>query len=354
MTHPDHVVPLDQRESILRVEPVYGLTTGLTQRPMQKAIAAAVERAPELPEWQDAAYLARNRWADWKSSLAQAHAPAEESDLSPMHPARARLAFDELLASQLAIALVRHHNRSVAGHVTKGDGRLRQLALAALPFELTPSQQTAIGEIEADIGQARAHDPPAAGRCRQRQDRGRLPRHADRRRGRRPGRPDGADRASGPPASRHHRAARRSGRRAPGAAHRPRQPEAEEGDAEGPGRRLDPSRGRHPCAGPGGRRVRRPRPGRGRRAASLRRAPAHGAVVQGPRRRSSGHDRHAHPAHADARGLRRPRRLQAHREAGRPPADRHPHHPAGAHRRGRRRRRPRRSRRAGASTGSAR
>jgi ATP-dependent DNA helicase RecG len=151
MTHPDHVVPLDQRESILRVEPVYGLTTGLTQRPMQKAIAAAVERAPALTEWQDAAYLARNRWADWKSSLAQAHAPAEESDLSPMHPARARLAFDELLASQLAIALVRHHNRSVAGHATRGDGRLRQLALAALPFELTPSQQTAIGEIEADL-----------------------------------------------------------------------------------------------------------------------------------------------------------------------------------------------------------
>ena len=90
MTHPDHVVPLDQRELILRVEPVYGLTTGLTQRPMQKAIAAAVERAPELPEWQDAAYLARNRWAGWKSSLAQAHAPAEESDLSPMNPARAQ------------------------------------------------------------------------------------------------------------------------------------------------------------------------------------------------------------------------------------------------------------------------
>src|SRR4029077_7637590 len=85
MTHPDHVVPLDQRESILRVEPVYGLTGGLTQRPVQKAIAAAVEPAPELTEWQDAAYLARQRWADWKSSIARAHAPAEEADLSPMH-----------------------------------------------------------------------------------------------------------------------------------------------------------------------------------------------------------------------------------------------------------------------------
>ncbi|HKH68946.1 MAG TPA: OB-fold nucleic acid binding domain-containing protein, partial [Reyranella sp.] len=62
MTHPDHVVPLDQREQILRVEPVYGLTAGLTQRPVQKAIATAVERAPELPEWQDAAFHKRNRW----------------------------------------------------------------------------------------------------------------------------------------------------------------------------------------------------------------------------------------------------------------------------------------------------
>ena len=154
MTHPDHVVPLEQREQILRVEPVYGLTAGLTQRPMQKAVAAAVERAPQLPEWQDAAYLKRNGWPSWRDALARAHAPAEEEDLSPAHPARARLAFDELLASQLAIALVRHHNRTIAGRITQGDGRLRAKALASLPFELTGSQKTAIGEIEADLGKA--------------------------------------------------------------------------------------------------------------------------------------------------------------------------------------------------------
>ncbi len=154
MTHPDHVVPLDQRESILRVEPVYGLTAGLTQRPVQKAIAAAVERAPELPEWQDAAYLAKQRWQSWHGALAHAHAPTEENDLSPMHPARARLAFDELLASQLAIALVRHHNRTLAGHATEGDGRLRKAVLASLPFDLTASQKAAIEEIATDMGKA--------------------------------------------------------------------------------------------------------------------------------------------------------------------------------------------------------
>src|SRR6185503_18071244 len=93
----------------------------------------------------------KRKWAVWKASLTTAHAPADESDLSPMHPARARLAFDELLASQLAIALVRHHNRALAGRTTKGDGRLQKRALAALPFQLTPSQIFATAEISADM-----------------------------------------------------------------------------------------------------------------------------------------------------------------------------------------------------------
>ena len=151
MTHPDHVVPLDERKQILRVEPVYGLTTGLTQKPVQKAVAAAVALAPELPEWQDAAYLKKQKWSGWKAALVQAHAPGEAADLEPLHPARARLAFDELLASQLAIALVRHHNRALAGRATKGDGRLHKRALAALPFELTSSQVFANAEIAADM-----------------------------------------------------------------------------------------------------------------------------------------------------------------------------------------------------------
>ena len=354
MTHPDHVVPLDQREQILRVEPVYGLTAGLTQRPVQKAIAAAVERAPELPEWQDAAFHKRNKWDGWHAALARAHAPDEETDLSPMHPARARLAFDELLASQLAIALVRHHNRTVAGHVTKGDGTLRAKVLKSLPFELTPSQKTAVAEIEADMAKAERmirllQGDVGSGKtlvallamliCVE----------------------AGAQAALMAPteilARQHHATiaplAEAAGVRLALLTGRDGQKQKKETLA-GPGRRLDPARRRHACAGPGGRRVRRPGARRGRRAASLRRAPAHGAVVQGPCRRPAGDDGDAHPAHPDAGGLRRSRRLQAHREAGRPPADRHPHPPARAHRRGGRRRRPADRNAAGASTGCAR
>lgn len=151
ITHPDHVVPLAERDSILRVEPVYGLTAGLTQRPLQKAIAAAIERAPPLEEWQDRAFLARRKWSDWKSSLAAVHAPQEPNDLAPQSPARARLAFDELLASQLAIALVRHHQRTLAGRATRGTGVLQKRVLDALPYRLTGSQTFALAEVAADM-----------------------------------------------------------------------------------------------------------------------------------------------------------------------------------------------------------
>ena len=231
MTHPDHVVPLDQREQILRVEPVYGLTAGLTQRPVQKAIAAAVERSPELPEWQDAAFHKRNKWDGWHAALARAHAPDERgrplADASGARAPRLRRAAGEPARHRPGAPSQPHRRRPC--HQGRRPAARQGAEQPALRADAEPE-----GRGRRDRGrhgQARAHDPPAAGRCRQRQDAGRPARHADLRRGRRAGRADGADRDPGAPAPRHHRAARRGRRRAAGAAHRPRRPEAEEGDA---------------------------------------------------------------------------------------------------------------------------
>lgn len=151
IAHPDHVVPVEERARIERVEPVYGLTAGLTPRPVQKAIEAALERAPALAEWQDQAWLAQRGWPAWKDALRAAHAPVEEADLDPASPARARLAFDELLATQLALHLVRRAERKMSGRVTAGDGALRARLLSALPWTLTGAQIRAVEEIAADM-----------------------------------------------------------------------------------------------------------------------------------------------------------------------------------------------------------
>ncbi|MFT5181364.1 MAG: ATP-dependent DNA helicase RecG [Alphaproteobacteria bacterium] len=151
MTHPDIIVPVSERESVMQVHPTYPLTEGLSQNVLRRAIVEAIGRAPELPEWLDPALVAQRSWPRWHDAVAKVHAPADHTDLDPHESARQRLAYDELLASQLAIGLVRATTRKRPGQPTVGDGTLRAKALAALPFELTASQIHATGDIIADM-----------------------------------------------------------------------------------------------------------------------------------------------------------------------------------------------------------
>ena len=150
MVHPDHVLrPSDPPPAAF--EPVWPLAGGLTQRNLAKAVAAALDRVPPLPEWIEPSLKAREGWPDWQAALAQAHAPARMEDLSAAAPARARLAYDELLAHQMTLALVRRDRRRVAGRVTRGDGRRVDRVLAALPWPPTGAQTRAVAEIAADM-----------------------------------------------------------------------------------------------------------------------------------------------------------------------------------------------------------
>ncbi len=151
MTHPDHIAPPEEFVRLAAVEPVYRLTAGLPAKTLGRALKAAVARTPELAEWLDPALIARERWPTFRAAITAAHAPEREADLLPDTPARRRLAFDELLANQLALALVRAHQRRLPGRKIVGDGRLRTRALAALPFDLTGAQKNAVREIAGDM-----------------------------------------------------------------------------------------------------------------------------------------------------------------------------------------------------------
>ena len=151
ITHPDHIGTLEELERLQAVEPVYPLTAGLTLKVLGKAIRAALKQAPGLDEWIDRAFLARHGWKPWHAALGEAHAPADAAALEPTSATRQRLAFDELLANQLALALVRANMRRVAGRGLEGDGRLRCKVTQALPFRLTGSQEKALDDIAADM-----------------------------------------------------------------------------------------------------------------------------------------------------------------------------------------------------------
>jgi ATP-dependent DNA helicase RecG len=151
LSHPDYVLPLERADEIPRYETVYGLTEGVSGKMLRKAIAQALEKLPALPEWNDDALLAREKWPDWKTALHSVHAPKEESETSPLRPERRRLAYDELLADQLALAVIRRHHRKGGGRTLAGTGIWQKKLEASLPFILTGGQRQAIAEISADI-----------------------------------------------------------------------------------------------------------------------------------------------------------------------------------------------------------
>lgn len=151
MTHPDHIVTDAERDQLAGIEPVWPMTQGLSPKAFGRAMTAALADAPELEEWHDGALMKREGWPGWREALVAAHSPTTEADLSPMTLVRKRLAYDELLASQLAMTLVRAHMRRQGGRATTGDGSLRERALAALPFSLTGGQVEAAREITGDM-----------------------------------------------------------------------------------------------------------------------------------------------------------------------------------------------------------
>ena len=151
MVHPDHILLPEEADELPQFEPTYPLTAGITQKTMGKAVKSALTKAPELAEWIDPALVDREGWPTFSDALIRAHTPQTASDLSPTDRCRQRLAYDELFAHQLTLALARVALRRAKGGETKGTGLLQNKVLDALPYRPTGAQMRAIAEIAEDL-----------------------------------------------------------------------------------------------------------------------------------------------------------------------------------------------------------
>ncbi len=151
MAHPDHIVDPQNSADMPLIEPVYPLTAGLTPKPLRRAIDGALTRVPDLREWIPQTVMTDRDWPDFATATRAVHHPRTADELLPRAPARSRLAFDELLANQLALALVRHAAaEAMPGRRFAGTGDLTESLRDSLPFTLTGAQRRAIDEIRAD------------------------------------------------------------------------------------------------------------------------------------------------------------------------------------------------------------
>ncbi|MFD0917938.1 ATP-dependent DNA helicase RecG [Pseudahrensia aquimaris] len=151
MVHPDYVVAEEKLHELPMIEPVYPLSAGISQKIINKAVRAAVTHLPDLPEWIEANVLARQSFPTVQEALGRLHNPQDALDVSPQAVAWKRLAYDEMLAGQLALALVRSKMKRGAGKAWKGDGSKRRIILDAIPYELTGAQKRSVGEIVSDM-----------------------------------------------------------------------------------------------------------------------------------------------------------------------------------------------------------
>ncbi|MBB3658666.1 ATP-dependent DNA helicase RecG [Rhizobium sp. BK650] len=151
MVHPDYIVKASDAENLPLVEPIYPLTAGLSPKTLRKIIEVALSRMPELPEWIDLPLAQKQGLPSIRDSFHMLHEPRDISDIDPQTPARRRLAYDEFLAGQLSLALVRQRLRKVAGQPVHSTGEISNKILQGLPFSPTRSQTEAVADILRDM-----------------------------------------------------------------------------------------------------------------------------------------------------------------------------------------------------------
>src|SRR6201992_22045 len=153
IVHPDRVVDEEAFALLSGIDPVYPLTEGLALGSLRRAIAQALSRLPALPEWINPEVMRRRNFGAPSGAFQRGPRAGELTDILPDGPFWSRLAFDELLAGQLALALVRAQLRRPAGNRHAGDGHLRNKVIDALPYALTASQRQAAAAIAEDLRQ---------------------------------------------------------------------------------------------------------------------------------------------------------------------------------------------------------
>jgi ATP-dependent DNA helicase RecG len=151
ITHPDYVLSAEQFDRLPEIDAVYPLAEGLPRKTVARAAREALERLPALPEWLDEAWLKQNAWGSFADSLRALHLPLSAEALGSHAPARLRLAYDELLANQLALHVMRRNMKRKKGRELAGDGTIASKIMAALPYQLTTAQRDALEAIFADM-----------------------------------------------------------------------------------------------------------------------------------------------------------------------------------------------------------
>ena len=159
IVHPEYrrIDPSAPKSAEDHLTPIYPATEGVTQGRLRMLVGMALDQtsARDLEDWLPAAVLGHSPMPSLREALIYVHRPPADAPVEQLlewrHPAQRRLAFEELLAHQLSLQLLRQRIQSDPGWPLVTDGSLKDGLLSALPFQLTAAQRRVLREIEQDL-----------------------------------------------------------------------------------------------------------------------------------------------------------------------------------------------------------
>jgi ATP-dependent DNA helicase RecG len=159
IVHPEYrrADAVDAQRTEDSLTPVYPTTEGVQQGRLRILTALALEAAQSqaVRDWLPPEVVEPERLPSLASALHYVHRPPPGADLTPllvgMHPSQRRLAFEELLAQQLSLRLLRREMQADPAWPLAPSGSLAQQFRSALPFGLTGAQERALADVLSDL-----------------------------------------------------------------------------------------------------------------------------------------------------------------------------------------------------------
>jgi ATP-dependent DNA helicase RecG len=150
MTHPDIVAHPDKKSEVCRLDAIYHATEGISSKMFSRWIGLALAQLPDThEEWLLASTMQHYAWPSFAQALRTIHRP---DDVTQREVSRTRLAYDEALAHQLSMQLLRASQQRTAGlRLQCMQHDTVKQCIVSLPFALTEGQKHVLHDISEDM-----------------------------------------------------------------------------------------------------------------------------------------------------------------------------------------------------------
>lgn len=148
MEHPEIFTPSAYEEILHHLQPVYGLTAGLSNKTVVKMITQLLESVPMQSEYLPEEFRERYELADINYALRTIHFPPNKEELLV---SRKRLVFDEFFLFILSVRKMKEKTEETPNCFPVRETWLTEEIIERLPYSLTGAQLNAWHEIERDL-----------------------------------------------------------------------------------------------------------------------------------------------------------------------------------------------------------